>query len=366
MNLKEKLKSILGGLPARVKVGRRYVGPQEPVFVIAEVGINHNGDVEIAKKLIDAAADSGADAVKFQKRTTEDILTREGLEKPYTSPHAFAPTYGEHRRKLEFSEAQYKELKAYAGQKGILFFASVWDPKSADFMERLGIDAYKIPSADVTNTPLLEYVAEKQKPVLLSTGMSTFEEIEEAVKVILKHNPRLILFHCLSLYPSPEEKINLRFMDVLRDAFAPLPVGYSGHEVGALPTLAAVARGAVVVERHLTLDKTMKGSDHAGSLEPQELKELVRSIRQIEKINGIAEKVMYSELIPLREKLAKSVVAKTAIPAGTAITAEMLTIKGPGHGIKPSLLGSVVGRVAGIDIHEDTHLPHEALQWPWA
>src|SRR3989338_11133748 len=287
MSLKEKLKLILNGLPERVKVGRRYIGGSEPVFVIAEVGINHNGDINTAKKLIDAASAGGADAVKFQKRTNEDIFTRAGMEKPYTSPHAFAPTYGEHRKKLEFSEAQYEELKAYAGEKDILFFASVWDPKSADFMERLGIDAYKIPSADVINTPLLEYVAKKDRPVLLSTGMNTMEEIEEAVHAVLKHNNRLIIFHCLSLYPSPDDKINLSFMDVLRRRFSPLPVGYSGHEMEMLPTIAAVSMGACIVERHMTLDKKMKGSDHAASLEPNQFKELVASIHKIEKKKSV-------------------------------------------------------------------------------
>lgn len=364
MSLKERLKSILEGLPGRVKIGARYVGEGEPVFVIAEVGINHNGDINIAKKLIDAAKDAGADAVKFQKRTTEDILTKEGLNKPYTSPHAFAPTYGEHRRKLEFGEAEYHELKRHAEEKGIQFFASVWDERSADFVEQFSIGAFKIPSADVTNTPLLEYVANKGKPILLSTGMSTMEEIEEAVSAVLRHNNRLVIFHCLSLYPSPEEKINLSFMEVLRRRFAPLPVGYSGHEMELLPTLAAVAMGAHIVERHLTLDKSMKGSDHAASLEPQKFRELVSSIRQVEKICGVPEKIMYEELKPLREKLAKSLVAKKTIPSGTVITADMLCAKGPGHGIKPSRMGEVVGRVAQADISDDSHIPNEALKWP--
>lgn len=364
MNLKLRLKQILEGLPAKVKIGRRYVGPNEPVFVIAEVGINHNGDMALAKQLIDVAKEAGADAVKFQKRTTSEILTKEGIEKPYTSPHAFAPTYGEHRNKLEFDLDQYRELKRYALERGVQFFASVWDAHSTDEMEELGIDAFKIPSADVINTPLLEYVAAKDRPVLLSTGMSTMEEIEEAVKAVLRHNSRLVLFHCLSLYPSPEEKINLRFMDVLREKFAPLPVGYSGHEMGLLPTLAAVARGAVIVERHLTLDKTMKGSDHAASLEPHQFKELVDSIHAIEKILGVPEKIMYEELKPLREKLAKSLVAKVAIPKGSVISAEMLTQKGPGTGIKPSQFREVVGRIAAEDIPADTHIPERALSWP--
>lgn len=365
MTLRERLNRILKGLPPKVKVGKLYVGPEEPVFVIAEVGINHNGDVELAKRLIDAAKDAGANAVKFQKRTTEEILTKAGLDKPYTSPHAFAPTYGEHRKKLEFSEAQYQELKRYAESREILFFASVWDQRSADFMEKLGVDAYKIPSADLINLPLLEYVAQKNKPVLLSTGMSTLEEIDDAVEAVLKHNNRLVLFHCVSLYPCPEDKIDLKFMGVLRERFAPLPVGYSGHEIDLLPTITAVARSAVVVERHLTLDKTMKGSDHAASLEPRQFKELIDSIRRIEKIKGAGEKVFYPELRPLREKLAKSIVARVRIPSGTVILADMLGIKGPGYGIKPGLMSDLVGKVAQVDVAEDTHLPLDALHWPY-
>ncbi len=303
MLLKDHLKRILYGLPNRIKVGRKYVGEGEPVFTIAEVGINHNGDLELAKRLITEAAKAGADAVKFQKRTTEEILTKEGLEKPYTSPHAFAATYGEHRRKLEFSPEQYEVLMAYARNCGVEFFASVWDPMSADIMHTLNIGAYKIPSADLINIPLIEHVAKKDRPVLLSTGMNTLEEIDDAVDAALRYNSRVIVMHCLSLYPSPLDKINLAFMDVIRERYSPLPFGYSGHEVGMLPTLAAVARGAHVIERHLTLDKTMKGSDHAGSLEPQELQELIGSIRTTKAILGKPEKVMIPELIPLRAGL---------------------------------------------------------------
>ncbi len=363
MNLSYELQKFLGKLPERVKIGTRYVGPGEPVFIIAEAGINHNGSLELAKKLIDAAAEAGADAVKFQKRTTQDILTKEGLDKPYASPNAFAPTYGAHRDALEFDEAAYFELKAYAAEKNILFFASVWDKKSADFMEKLDIAAYKIPSADVTNLPLLSYVAKKNRPVLLSTGMSTEEEIEDAVNAILPHNSRLILFHCLSLYPCTHDKLNIRYMDTLRKRYSPLPVGYSGHETDVLPTLVAVSREAVVVERHLTLDKTMKGSDHAASLNPQEFKQLVDSIRDITVTLGEDKRILYPELTPLREKLAKSIVTTVAIPKGTRITMEMLTMKGPGHGLPSSKMKNLLGRIAQEDLAEDVVLPKTSLDW---
>lgn len=364
MDLKQHIKRILYGLPNRIKIDNRYIGEGEPVFTIAEIGINHNGDLVLAKQLIDEAAKAGADAVKFQKRTTEELLTKEGLEKSYTSPHAFAPTYGEHRKKLEFSPEQYGILMVHARERGVRFFASVWDQTSADQMHALGVSAYKIPSADMTNLPLIEHVAKKDRPVILSTGMSTIEEIDDAVYSALKHNSRVIIMQCVSLYPAPLDKTNLAFMDVIRERYAPLPFGYSGHEAGMLPTLVAVSRGAQVIERHFTLDKTMKGSDHAGSLEPHELKEVVTAVHHIPAILGKAEKIIIPELIPLREKLAKSVIAKQAISAGTVITADMLGIKGPGYGIKPSMLHEVVGRVAGMNIGEDTVLPKEALDWP--
>jgi len=366
MNIKERIKRLVKGRPGKVKIGKQYVGPGEPVFVIAEIGINHNGDITIARKLIAAAKVAGADAVKFQKRFTGEILTKEGRNAPYDSPNAFAPTYGEHRDKLEFGEKEYRELKQFAEGEGILFFASVWDRKSVDFMDTIGVDAYKIPSADTTNLQLLDYVSRRGKPILISTGMSTEDEIDVAVSTVLKHTDKIILFHCLSLYPSPEEKINLRFMDVLKSRYSPLTVGYSGHEPDLLPTIAAVSRGAFIVERHFTLDKKMRGSDHAASLNPSELQELVAVIRRIEKILGAPERIMYDELKPLREKLAKSVATKVTIPAGAIITEDMLTVKGPGNGIAPSYMHTLIGRVAYTEIPEDSLVPKEALLWPRA
>jgi sialic acid synthase SpsE len=363
VNIIKNIKNKFSDFSDKVKIGTRYVGNGHPVFIIAEVGINHNGDVELAEKLIDAACDAGAQAVKFQKRTTSEILTKEGLNKPYSSLHAYGSTYGEHRDKLELSEKDYLRLKKYCDKKGILFFASVWDQRSVDFMEKMKVDAYKIPSADTINIPLLEYVAKKNKPVLLSSGMNTFEEAEFAVRTVSSINKKIILFHCLSLYPSPEEKINLKFMNVLQQRFHPIPVGYSGHEMEFMPTYVAVSMGACIIERHLTLDKKMKGSDHAASLEPGQFKQLVAGIRQIEAILGKPEKVMFDELKPLREKLAKSIVTKRKICKGTKITKDMLTIKGPGNGISPVDINKLIGRVAKIDLDEDVVIPKDALRW---
>lgn len=364
MDLTTHLKRLLGTLPPRVKIGTQYVGPQEPVFIIAEIGINHNGDFELAKKLIDAAADAGANAVKFQKRTVEEVYIKEELDKPRKG-FALGPTNRVHREKLEFSAEQYREIMAYAKARGLWFFASVWDEKSADFMEALGIAAYKIASADLDNIPLLEYVAKKDRPVLLSTGMSTLDEIKEAVRAVLAQNNRVIIFHCLSLYPSPHKDIHMRFMDTLKKCFSPLPYGYSGHETNVLPTVIAVARGAQIIERHLTLDRSMPGTDHAASLDPQSFKEMVAAIRNAEEILGTHayEKPLCEELKPLKEKLAKSIVARVAIPKGTIIKREMLKAKSPGSGISPARIQDLVGRTADHDIAEDAIIPREALTW---
>lgn len=346
-----------------VKILNREIGAGHPAYIIAEVGINHNGDVEIAKKLIDVASDAGADAVKFQKRTTRDILVRSALDRPYESENAFAPTYGAHRDKLELDRDAYVELFAHASTKGIHFFASVWDPKSADFMDELGSPAFKISSADLTNLPLLEHVAKKSKPMIVSTGMSTMDEVEEAVETIRRNNDQLILMHCVSTYPCENSEANLKVIQVLREKFG-VPVGYSGHDRGIALPVAAVAMGANLVEKHITLDRAMKGSDHSASLEPEGLKRVVRYIRNAEAAFGDgAKKILPSEL-PVRHKLAKSIATARAIPQGAVISADMLTVKGPGHGIRPRLLVQLIGRVAQQSLEEDILVPEDALSWP--
>lgn len=336
----------------KVKIGNKLVGEGEPTFIVAEAGVNHQGELYIAKMLVDVAVDAKADAVKFQKRTIEKILTKEGLKRPYGGPHSFGETYGEHRRALELSGDDYKEIKRYCDEKGIIFLASAWDEDSADFLEKLHVPAYKIASADLTNTPLLEYIAQKGKPVILSTGMSNMDEIEHAVNSIKKYNDQLILMQCTSTYPSRFEDIHLEVIKTLSKKFN-VPVGYSGHELGIAISLAAVALGAVMIERHFTIDRTMKGGDHAASLEPRGLKKLVRDIRAFENAKGSAEKRLLESEIPIRKKLAKSIISKIEIKKGTVITRDMLTVKGPGTGFAPYEMDLVIGKRAKRDIKED-------------
>ena len=280
-----------------VAIGRTLVGLDRPVYVIAEIGLNHNGDVEIAKRLIDVAADAGAQAVKFQKRTPE-ISTPEHMKStPRETPWG-TMTYLDYRYRVEFDREQYLEIGAHAHARGLDWFASPWDVPSVDFLEDLDVVAHKVASASVTDLELLERLAETGKPIILSTGMSTLDEIDRAVDTL--GTERLVLLHATSTYPLPPEEANLRTITTLRQLYSGVPVGYSGHERGLQISLAAVALGAVAVERHITLDRTMWGSDHAASLEPHGLRTLVRDIRIIETAMGDGVKRIFpGEQAPL-------------------------------------------------------------------
>ena len=266
-----------------VNIAGRTIGAGAPAYVIAEIGLNHNGDVELAKRLIDVAADAGAQAVKFQKRTPE-ISTPEHMKSVMRETPWGTMTYLEYRYRVEFNREQYIEIGDHATMRGLAWFASPWDAPSVAFLEDLNTVAYKIASASVTDIEMLEAIAATGKPVILSTGMSTLEQIDRAVETLGTEN--LVILHATSTYPLPAEEANLRMIPVLRDRYLGVPVGYSGHETGLQISLAAVALGAVAVERQITLDRAMWGSDHAASLEPQGLEHLVRDIRVIEEAMG--------------------------------------------------------------------------------
>jgi sialic acid synthase len=342
------------------RIGSRWVGEGHPAFITAEIGTNHMGQPAIAHQMIDTAAFCGVDAVKFQKRNVDRILTREGLNAPYTGPHSFGPTYGEHRRALEFSFEVFQELKRHADDKGLVFLASGWDEESVDFLDELGVPAFKIASADVTNHPLLEHIARKGKPVILSTGMSTLAEVDEAVAILRRFNVPFALLQCTSTYPSRFDEINLRVIQTYRERYGCV-AGYSGHELGIVIPSVAVALGAKIIERHFTMDRTWKGSDQAASLEPQGLQKMVRDIRHVEEAMGDGQKHIYESEVPVRLKLAKSVVSAVDIPKGTVITQEMLTTKGPGSGISPVRLHDVIGKRAARGISEDEVIKAEDI-----
>jgi len=281
-----------------VSIGGKAVGDASHCFVIAEIGINHNGSIEIAKKLIDLAVAAGCDAVKFQKRTVDIVYTKEELAQSRITP--FGETNGDLKRGLEFGFDEYKEIDRYCKEKNIMWFASCWDEQSVDFIEQFNPPCYKISSASLTDDNLLRHTRATGKPILLSTGMSTLEEIDHAVKVLGKKD--LIIYHCTSTYPTDNNEINLFVINALKERYG-VPIGFSGHERGLLSTILTHALGACSVERHITLDRTMWGSDQAASIEPVGLYKMMRDIRNVHLFLGDGKKVVYESEKPIIKKL---------------------------------------------------------------
>ena len=273
-----------------IKFGNRMIGDGHPAYIIAEVGINHNGDLEIAKKIIDAAVHAGADAVKFQKRTPEVSTLLDQQTQMRETPWGYI-TYLDYRYKVEFNEEQYREINRYCKEKKIDWMVSVWDEPSVDFMEQFDTPAYKVPSASLTDHNLLKHVRKTGKPVIISSGMSTMDEIKRGVEMVGTED--LIIMHCTSTYPCEPEELNLRMIETLRQEFPNNPIGYSGHEVGLVPSAVAIALGATSIERHITLDRAMWGSDQAASVEPGGFERLVKYIRVTEAALGDGVKKVY-------------------------------------------------------------------------
>src|SRR4051794_6024378 len=289
-----------------VRIGNRPVGHSQPCYVIAEIGINHNGDIDLAKRLISVAVAAGCDAVKFQKRTVDVVYTAEELAKPRENP--FGPTNGDLKRGLEFGLEEYKDIDAYCKAVRIAWFASCWDEQSVDFIEQFDPPCYKIASASLTDDKLLRHTRATGKPVILSTGMSTTEQIDHAVEVLGKD--QLLLLHACSTYPAHYEELNLRAIPLMKERYG-VPVGYSGHEPGIASTVAAAVLGACCVERHITLDRSMWGSDHAASLEPNGISRVVRDIRLVEQSMGDGVKRVFEREQPIIKKLRRVDVSAT-------------------------------------------------------
>lgn len=273
-----------------IKIGNRLAGDGHPAYMIAEIGINHNGDLEIAKQMIDAAVHAGADAVKFQKRTPEICTPPDQQTQMRETPWGYI-SYLDYRNRVEFGEEQYREIERYCRERDITWMVSVWDEPSVDFMEKFDTPAYKVPSASLTDHNLLKYVRRTGKPVIISSGMSTMEQIRRGVDVAGAED--LVIMHCTSTYPCEPEELNLKMIETLRREFPNNPIGYSGHEVGLVPSAIAVAFGACMVERHLTLDRAMWGSDQAASVEPGGFERLIKYIRVTEASLGDGVKKVY-------------------------------------------------------------------------
>ena len=334
-----------------IHIGGRAVGDDQPTYVIAEIGVNHNGLLDLALELIDIAADAGADAVKFQKRSLDKLYSQKYLDNANAGEKTLRymlPIL----QQVELSEEAYYQIVERCRLRHITFLSSAFDIESADFLETLGVPAYKVASADLTNLPLIDHLAAKGKPLILSTGMSRMEEVECTVRFLKERGAEFALLHCNSTYPAAFDDINLRFMHQLR-RFG-VPVGYSGHERGIAVTTVASALGASIVERHLTLDRTMDGPDHAASLEPQGFKKLVRDIRQVAMALGAGEEKFFSRgEILNREVLGKCLVAARRIEAGESITSDMVAVKGPALGLSPQRYPELLGRAAQRSIDQD-------------
>lgn len=338
---------------ADVQILGRNAGPGHLCLIIGEVGLNHNGELSIAKELIRTAARSGCDIVKFQKRNVDTLAISSVLDAKDDRFPAFGSTYREIRAHLEFDLDQYRELINEAVCNDVAFLCTAFDIESVDFLETLGVQAYKLASHSLTNLPLLEYVAKIGKPVIQSTGMATLEEVDVAVDIFRSNSTPLILMHCVSSYPQSSDESNLLLIDAYRQRYG-VPVGYSGHELGWMPTMAAVARGANIVERHITLDNKMVGFDHKLSLMPSELSSMVKDIRSIETMLGSGEKNVSQKEKVTRDKYHVSLVAKVMIPKGTVISENMLTLKNPGTGMSAGKKTLVIGRKAKVNICSDS------------
>jgi N,N'-diacetyllegionaminate synthase len=345
-----------------VEIAGRKIGVNRPCFIIAEAGVNHNGDLRRAMELIDAASQAGADAVKFQTFTADRLVMREAPKAEYQKQTTdAAESQYEMLRRLELSPEAHRELMDHCRKQAILFLSTPFDEESADLLEELGVAAYKISSGEITNLTLLAHLARKNRPMIISTGMAYLSEVESAVLAVHDAgNHEFVLLHCVSSYPANPADANLRAMHTMTKAFN-VPVGYSDHTSGIEVALAAVALGACVIEKHLTLDRTLPGPDHQASLEPNEFARMVKGIRIIEAALGSGRKEPVSSEANTAAMARKSLVAAWDIAAGTELTEEMIAIMRPGTGLPPAMRQQLLGRVTRTDIPAGTLLGLEML-----
>ncbi|MEL7336187.1 MAG: N-acetylneuraminate synthase family protein, partial [Planctomycetota bacterium] len=327
----------------------------------AEIGQNHNGQIGMARRLIDMAADCGCDAVKFQKRDVEWELTRDAYNRPYTTENSFGETYGLHREFLELTEQQHRELRDYALSRGLIYFCTACDPPSVEAMDRIGNPLFKIASRDITNIPLLERIRATGKPVVISTGMASMDEIGDALRVFEGTSTGCLITHCVSQYPTDLENVNLRAMRSIAEQFS-CEVGLSDHTTGIVTCVAAAALGASFIEKHVTLSRAMPGTDHAAALEKNELRQLVQDIRAVELAMGDGTKSFLPLVTAAKNKLSRSLTSKTFIPAGTLLSEEHLILKSPGVGISWKRRDEILGCRVQSDIPKDTTLTRQMFE----
>jgi N-acetylneuraminate synthase/sialic acid synthase len=324
--------------------GGRQISDDSQAFIIAELGHNHQGSLDTCLQMIRAAAFAGASAVKLQKRNNRELFTDEAFNAPYNSENAFGSTYGEHREALEFGVSEYKACIEEANRNKIIFFATAFDFSSADFLAELNVPGFKMASGDLKSLPLLKYVAKMGKPMIISTGGASLQDVDAAVATIKKEGTPLAVLQCTAAYPPKYEELNLNVIKTFRDRYPDVVVGYSGHDSGIAMSLAAYILGARVIEKHFTLNRAMKGTDHAFSLEPDGMRKLVRDLDRARLALGSGVKDSYpSEIEPLK-KMGKKIVAIREIKIGSVICQEDLGYKSPGDGLSPALADTVIGK----------------------
>jgi sialic acid synthase len=345
-------------------IGDRVISDDSDCYVIAEIGHNHQGSLKTAIELFKAAAECGVSAAKLQKRDNRGLYTREMFDKPYENENSFGSTYGEHREALEFGKVEYEELQAESAKLGMAFFATAFDFKSADFLAGLNVPAYKIASGDLKNTPLLKHVAKIGRPMIVSTGGGTMDDVQRAYETVMPLNPRLCIMQCTCGYPAEFAELDLRVISTYRDRFPDVVIGFSGHDNGIAMPLAAYMLGARIIEKHFTLNRAMRGTDHRFSLEPVGMKKMIRDLQRCRIALGDGRKKVYaSEASPVL-KMGKKLVAAKDLPVGHVLTKADVAIKSPGDGLAPFYLDQVLGMVVARDLRADDPIALDALGQP--
>jgi len=342
--------------------GRSKVAEKGSCYIIAEIGHNHQGDLETGMEMIKIAASSGVQAVKFQKRDNKSLYTKAFYDKPYDNENSYGATYGEHREFLEFGMQEYMELKKCAEENGVEFMATAFDLSSVDFLEELGVTSYKTSSSDLTNTPLLEYMSKKGKPMFVSTGAASLEEIHIAYNVISKYNDKVCLMHCTAGYPTEYHDLNLKVIETLKKEFPNIIIGYSGHDNGVLAPVIAYMLGATVIEKHFTLRRAMKGTDHKFSLEPPGLLKQVRDLRRVDIAMGDGKRILYAFEKEARIKMGKGIYTSKPLSAGTIITMDGISFKTPANGTPPYMVDKILGKRLKVDLAEELPIPMKYLE----
>jgi N-acetylneuraminate synthase/sialic acid synthase len=349
-------------MPRTLTIASKTISDDSDCYVIAEIGHNHQGNLDKARELFRAARDAGVDAVKLQKRDNRRLYTKAMYDKPYEHENSFGATYGAHREALEFGKKEYVELMAYAKELGVTMFSTPFDIPSADFLAELDVPVYKVASGDLKSLPLLEHIARFKRPMLISTGAAALEDIERTLDALLPINNQIAILQCTASYPTPPEEVNLRVISTLREAFPEQVVGFSDHYNGIAMAFGAYILGARIIEKHFTMNRAWKGTDHALSLEPTGMRKLVRDLRRGRVALGTGVKAPFPSEASALVKMGKKLVAARDLPRGHRLAAADIAMKSPGDGLPPYHLPQLLGKALKRDLKEDDALSLDGLE----